>query len=276
MNGGYTRLLALLREMGSVAVAFSAGVDSTLLLQAAHQSLGDRAVTVTVRSAFVPQRELDASAAFCAAAGVKQVFLDLDPLAVDGVAENPPDRCYRCKRAIFTGIAGTAAALGLSCVAEGSNVDDLRDYRPGMRAIRELGVRSPLLEAGLTKAEIRTISREIGLPTWDKPAMACLATRFETGQPLTFPELSRVEQAEAWLAAKGFRQLRVRVHGDLARLELDTDGMERLRGPAAAQSVYEALRGFGFRWVTVDLGGYRMGSMNLPCSAYHESEQAGT
>ena len=151
-------------------------------------------------------------------------------------------------------------------MAEGSNRDDLGDYRPGMKAIRELGIRSPLLEAGLSKAEIREISRELGLPTWDKPAMACLATRFVTGQPIEAAGLARVEQAEAWLAERGYRQLRVRVHGELARLELDAAGQERLREPAEAAAVNEALRGFGFRWVTVDLGGYRTGSMNAAIS----------
>ena len=233
-----------------------------MLLRAARDVLGDKAVAVTVRSRFVPDRELKEAAAFCESLGVRHVVLDADVLAIPGVADNPPDRCYLCKRAIFTRITETAGSLGLAWVAEGSNADDLRDYRPGMRAIRELGIRSPLLEAGLTKTEIRTISKELGLPTWDKPAMACLATRFETGRPLTAEGLARVEKAEAWLSDRGYRQLRVRVHGDLARLELDEAGMERLRSPAETQEVNAALRGFGFRYVTLDLGGYRMGSMN--------------
>ena len=266
MNEKYASLLELLRSLGSVAVAFSAGVDSTLLLQAARDALGDRAAAVTLRSVFVPRREQEAAAEFCQTLGVRHVVLDAEVLSIPGVAENPPERCYLCKRALFTRIREAAAELGLAWVAEGSNRDDLGDYRPGMKTIRELGIRSPLLEAGLSKAEIREISRELGLPTWDKPAMACLATRFVTGQPIEAAGLARVEQAEAWLAERGYRQLRVRVHGELARLELDAAGLDRLWEPAEAAVVNEALRGFGFRWVTMDLGGYRTGSMNAAIS----------
>ena len=258
----YETLLELLRGLDSAAVAFSAGVDSTLLLRAAREALGGRTAAITVRSPFVPARELAEAEAFCAAEGVRHLVLDVDTLVLDGVADNPPDRCYHCKKELVTRIRSAAAELGLRSVVEGSNADDLNDYRPGMRAVRELGVRSPLLEAGLTKAEIRAISKELGLPTWDKPAMACLATRFVTGQALTRAGLARVERAEDLLDGLGFRQLRVRVHGELARLELDPEGLDRLSDPALRAELDEKLRALGFRHVSVDLRGYRTGSMN--------------
>ena len=258
----YEALCAALRELGTVAVAFSAGVDSTLLLKAAHDALGDRAAAVTVRSCFVPEREQREAEAFCRAEGIRLIGIDADVLSVPGVRENPADRCYLCKRAIFSGIRAAAAEAGFHTVAEGSNADDLGDYRPGMAAIRELGIRSPLLEAGLTKAEIRAISRSLGLPTWDKPAMACLATRFPTGAQLDAAALKRTERAEERLWDLGFRALRVRVHGDVARIELGAEELPRLLEPDLRERVNASLRELGFRFVCLDLGGYRMGSMN--------------
>ncbi len=261
-NEKYTRLLALLREMGGVAVAFSGGVDSTLLLRAAHDALGDRCAAVTVHSVFFPEREAEAAAALCRTLGAEQITLDADVLAVPGVAQNPPERCYLCKRAILGLVCAAASKRGFLCVAEGSNLDDADDYRPGARAVRELGVRSPLREAGLTKAEIRAISRELGLPTADKPAMACLATRFPCGETLTPEGLRRVEKAEDCLSALGLTQKRVRVHGDLARIEALPEELPLLT--AHAQEADALLRALGFRFVAADLGGYRMGSMNRP------------
>lgn len=256
------RLRGLLREMDGAAVAFSAGVDSTFLLRAAHEELGDRVVAVTVRSPLIPRRELDDAAAFCRQEGVRHAFVDFDALAVPAVAANPPDRCYHCKKEIFGRIVAFARANGCAAVAEGSNTDDDGDYRPGRRAIRELGIRSPLREAGLSKEDIRALSREMGLPTWNKPSFACLASRIPYGEPLTAEALGRVERAERWLLDAGLdlAQVRVRAHGNLARIEVPPSDLPRLTDGAA--EIAAAFKGFGFAYVTLDLQGYRTGSLN--------------
>ena len=257
-----TALEDILRSLGSVAVAYSAGVDSTFLLKVAREVLGDRAMAVTVRSAFCPPRESREAEEFCRREGIRHALPEADVLSVPGVADNPPDRCYLCKKALFKLILDTARENGMAAVAEGSNTDDAGDYRPGMRAVEELGVRSPLREAGLSKAEIRQLSREMGLPTWDKPAFACLASRFPYGQRLTAEGLARVDEAEQYLHSLGFGQLRVRVHGNLARIEVLPEEREKLLAGDLADTVQARLRAMGFAYVTADLGGYRMGSMN--------------
>lgn len=256
------RLRAQLRETGSAAVAFSSGVDSTFLLHVAHEELGDRVVAVTVRSHTFPKRELDEAVALCRAEGVRHEIIDSDELAVPGFAENPPDRCYHCKKAIFGKIIALAQANGLAAVLEGSNVDDDGDYRPGRRAIVELGARSPLHDAGLTKAEIRELSKEMGLPTADKPSFACLASRFPYGERITAAGLERVERAEQWLsgAGLGLSQLRVRSHGDVARIEVSPADIPRLAARAA--EIAAAFKSLGFAYVALDLQGYRTGSLN--------------
>ncbi len=256
------RLRAQLREIGSAAVAFSSGVDSTFLLRVAHEELGENVVAVTARSHSFPKRELDEAAAFCAREGVRHEIIDSEELDIPGFAENPPDRCYHCKKALFGKLIAFAQANGLAAVLEGSNMDDDGDYRPGRRAIMELGVASPLHDAGLTKAEIRVLSKRMGLPTADKPSFACLASRFPYGERITAAGLERVERAEQWLmdAGLGLVQLRVRSHGDMARIEVPPADIPRIA--ARAEEIAAALKSFGFAYVALDLQGYRTGSMN--------------
>ena len=261
-------LLGILKATAGCAVAFSSGVDSTFLLAAAKEALGDRVLAVTVKAAWVPDRELDEAVRFCEERGIEHVILTAEADAIPGFRENPPDRCCLCKRALFEKITAAAAERGFSVVAEGSNTDDDGDYRPGMRAIRELGVMSPMEEAGLYKADIRRLSKGFGLPTWDKPSFACLASRFAYGESITAEKLGMVEQAEDFLLREGFSQFRVRVvqpaagGSPSARIEILPDEFSLLMEKDVKRRVAEKLHSLGFSYVSMDLDGYRMGSMN--------------
>jgi uncharacterized protein len=250
----------ILSDLYSVLVAYSGGTDSTLLLKVAHDTLGDRAVAATAVSASMPQEEAEEAIRLAREIGAQHLILESEELDDPDFRANTPDRCYHCKYLRFQSLLELARERGLQYVADGCNLGDLGDHRPGMRASRELGVRSPLMEAGLNKAEIRELSRHLGLPTWDKPAEACLASRIPYGTPITRNGLQKIEDAERFLHSLGLSQVRVRVHGDVARIEVDPQSLPSLLERRSA--IASELHKLGFSYVTADLEGYRTGSMN--------------
>ncbi len=256
------RLREIIGSYGSLLVAYSGGCDSTLLLNVARGVLGDAVMAVTARSETYPSREYEQAREVARALGVRHITIDTSELSVEGFSSNPPDRCYFCKAELFQKLLDVAGENGIRLVADGASLDDASDHRPGMRAAAELGIVSPLKEAGLTKEDIREISRSLGLSTWNKPSFACLASRFPYGEEITPEKLKMVEEAEDFIRGLGFRQVRVRHHGSTARIEVPEEDIDRFLEKGVREKVASKLKEIGYVYVSLDLRGYRSGSLN--------------
>jgi uncharacterized protein len=261
--GKRDRLLALVAGYESCAVAFSGGVDSAVVAKAAQLALGDRAVAVTGSSASLAEGELEAATSLARQIGIRHQVIDTEEFADGNYLRNSPDRCFHCKTELYTRLAGLAEKLGVRVIVNGANLDDQGDYRPGMLAAREHDVRSPLLDCALNKADVRRLAAYWQLPVWDKPASPCLSSRIAYGQEVTPERVAMIDRAERFLREQGFRELRVRYHGDdLARIEVPLDALPRLAEPGLREAIVARLRALGFKYVTLDLQGFRSGSLN--------------
>jgi uncharacterized protein len=257
----YKKLLDLIAGLGSAAVAFSGGVDSSFLCHAARAALGEKAIAVTIVSPMLPQSEIDCARDIARRTGITHILVEEGDID-EAVAANPRERCYFCKKIEFGTILAAARERGIATVLDGSNMDDLGDFRPGLKALEELRIRSPLREASLTKAEIRELSRRFGLPTWDKPAFACLASRIPYGERIDQVKLTRIEKAEDALRSFGFRQFRVRSHENIARIEVAPEERSRFFDESLLDTLSKTLKSLGFLYVAFELEGYVMGNMN--------------
>ncbi|PJI08829.1 MULTISPECIES: ATP-dependent sacrificial sulfur transferase LarE [Clostridium] len=258
----YENLKNILKNMQSALIAYSGGVDSTFLLKVAHDVLKDNVIAVTAKSSTYPEREFKEAVKYAQEIGAKHKTIISEELDIKGYVSNPKNRCYYCKKELFTKLKKEADNFGTKYVLDGSNSDDMNDYRPGMKAAEELGITSPLKEAGLTKDDIRTLSKKLDLPTWNKPSFACLSSRFPYGNKITKEKLNMIDRAETFLLDLGFKQLRVRCHDTIARIEISPDEMENFLNSKIIMEVNKKLKEIGFLYVTLDLGGYISGNMN--------------
>jgi len=248
------------KELGSIAVAFSGGVDSTFVACVAHRALGQKAVAITVDSPYIPQWEIEEAKQLAASIGIRHELIEVD--IPDEIANNPFNRCYLCKTALFSLVQEKARKLGFSYVADGSNFDDTKDYRPGLKALAELQVKSPLMEKQWTKEEIRAASKQLGLATHDKPAYACLLTRIPYDTKISLADLVKIEKSETYLMSLGFRAVRVRCHGEVARIEVNREDRPKLFDERLLDTISAQLKGYGFTYVAIEAAGYSMGSLN--------------